>query len=552
LQTNNFFFMRYALLFITLLLTTAGFAQTIFPTPLSLTPIKDAKPFVLNTKTTIVCSKTHLAQAEILQGLIKQQLGLQLSIKSYPQQEIFANSNSICFNNLGAVNPVKEYQPNHHQITVKEKTCSINYSSTESLVNAIYSFIQLLPLKKVSTAAINAITINDHPKFTYRGMHLDVSRHFFDVAFVKKYIDYLAFHKMNIFHWHLTDDQGWRIEIKKYPELTTIGSVRAETLVGHFRDTPAVYDKTPHKGFYTQSQIKDVVQYAADRGINIIPEIDIPGHSMAMLAAMPYLSTELDSIQWYKVAPTWGMYNRENNVLAPHEKTFEVLDNIFKEVVQLFPYKYVHIGGDEASKKWWKKSAWVQQFIKDNNLKDEDGLQSYFITRVEKMLNAKNRTIIGWDEILEGGLAPNAIVMSWRGERGGIAAAKQKHQVIMTPGKPLYFDHYQTKLKNDSLAIHGYNPFKAVYSYSPIPKELDSLGLGKYVLGAQGNVWTEYMASTAKVEYMVFPRMAALAEVLWSKNKLPYDDFKNTVKQTVIPYYKLWNVNYCKVWEEWE
>jgi hexosaminidase len=544
--------MRYTLLFVALILTTTGYTQTIFPTPIAVTATKNVKPFVLNAKTTIVCSKMHLAQAAILQGLIKQQLGLQLSIKSFPNQAIFTTNNSICFNNLGAVNPVKEYQPNHHQITVKEKTCSLNYSSTESLVNAIHSFIQLLPLKKVSTAAVNASIINDHPKFAYRGMHLDVSRHFFDVAFIKKYIDYLAFHKMNIFHWHLTDDQGWRIEIKKYPELTTIGSVRTETLVGHFRDTPAVYDKIPHKGFYTQTQIKDVVQYAAERGINVIPEIDIPGHSMAMLAAMPYLSTEPDSTHWYKVARTWGMYNRENNVLAPHEKTFEVLDNIFKEVVQLFPYKYVHIGGDEASKKWWKKSAWVQQFVKDNNLKDEDGLQSYFITRVEKMLNAKNKTIIGWDEILEGGLAPNAIVMSWRGEKGGIAAAKQKHEVIMTPGKPLYFDHYQTKLKNDSLAIHGYNPFKAVYNYSPIPKELDSLGLGKYVLGAQGNVWTEYMASTAKVEYMVFPRMAALAEVLWSKNKLPYNEFKNTVKQTVIPYYKLWNVNYCKVWEEWE
>jgi hexosaminidase len=544
--------MRYTILFITLLLTTAGFAQNIFPTPISIISDRTEKPFTLNAKTTIICSKEHLAQANILQQLLQQQVGLKLKIIQHKKQVIFNFPNSIAFNNLGAVNPTKSYNENHYQIQVMEINCSLNYSGKESLVNAIYSFIQLLPIKKINQVAINTVTINDHPKFAYRGMHLDVSRHFFDVAFIKKYIDYLAFHKMNIFHWHLTDDQGWRIEIKKYPELTTIGSVRAETLVGHFRDTPAVYDKTPHKGFYTQAQIKDVVQYAADRGINVIPEIDIPGHSMAMLAAMPYLSTEPDSIQWYKVARTWGMYNRENNVLAPHEKTFEVLNNIFSEVVQLFPYKYVHIGGDEASKKWWKKSAWVQQFIKDNNLKDEDGLQSYFITRVERMLNAKNKTIIGWDEILEGGLAPNAIVMSWRGEKGGIAAAKEKHEVIMTPGKPLYFDHYQTKLKNDSLAIHGYNPFKAVYNYSPIPKELDSLGLGKYVLGAQGNVWTEYMASNAKVEYMVFPRMAALAEVLWSKNKLPYNAFKNTVKQTVIPYYKFWNINYCKVWEDWE
>jgi hexosaminidase len=542
------FFLGLALLFF----SNVIFAQAIFPTPASIQQVKSEKPFLLNAKTKIVCSRDYYKQALILQQLIAKQTRLVLTISKQPKQKYFGEPNSISLNTLGDVGLIKEYPSGFHQIQVMQSHCSINFSSKESLVNAIYTYMQLLPIKKITSTLVNTITVIDYPKFAYRGMHLDVSRHFFDIDFIKKYIDYLAFHKMNIFHWHLTDDQGWRIEIKKYPELTTIGSKRAETLVGHFKDSPVVYDKIPHAGFYTQTQIKNVVQYAADRGINIVPEIDIPGHSMAMLAAMPYLSTMPDSVHMFKVARTWGMYNRENNVLAPHEKTFEVLDNIFSEVAQLFPYKYVHIGGDEASKKWWKKSAWVQEFIAKNNLKDEDGLQSYFITRVEKMLNAKGKTIIGWDEILEGGLAPNAIVMSWRGEKGGIAAAKQKHEVIMTPGKPLYFDHYQTKMKNDSLAIHGYNPFKSVYNYNPIPNELDSLGLGKYVLGAQGNVWTEYMASTAKVEYMVFPRMAALAEVLWANQKQPYDNFKTTIKQKVIPYYNLWNVNYCKVWEEWE
>ncbi len=527
-------------------------AQSIFPTPVSVIPSKNEKPFVLSNKTHIVTTAVNYEQAKILQQLLQQQIGLKLSIKQVTNQQDFFGTNIICFKDLGAVNPTKEYRQNHHQIIVRQNNCSIHYSSKESLVNAIYSFVQMLPIQTKNNFVINAVTINDYPAFSYRGMHLDVSRHFFRVDFIKKYIDYLAFHKMNIFHWHLTDDQGWRIEIKKYPELIEIGSKRTETLVGHFKDSPIVYDKKPHSGFYTQVQIKDVVQYALHRGINIVPEIDIPGHSMALLAAMPYLGTVPDSPQIYKVATTWGMYNRQNNVLAPYEKTFNVLDNIFTEVAALFPYKYVHIGGDEASKKWWKNSEWTQKFIAKNNLKGEDAVQSYFITRVEKLLNAKGKTIIGWDEILEGGLAPNAIVMSWRGEKDGIAAAKQKHYVVMTPGKPLYFDHYQTKLKNDSLAIHGYNPFKAVYEYNPIAKELDSLRLGNYVLGAQGNVWTEYMASEAKVEYMVFPRIAALAEVLWCKEKLPYKNFKIVVKEKVLPYYRLWKVNYCKVWEEWE
>ena len=527
-------------------------AQSIFPTPVSMVIDAQSPDFILSNKTTIANNGKPSVQAVILQNLIKTQTGIVVKIGT--KETINDNLGyNIIFNRIQGKQPQIKFNRDAYKIVKNKKAYQIYYVTNEALINAFHSLVQLFPVGQGNKAlAVKSYSIFDYPKFAYRGMHLDVSRHFFDVPFIKKYLDYLAFHKMNIFHWHLTDDQGWRIEIKKYPSLTEIASKRAETLIGHYRDSPKVYDKTPHGGYYTQAQIKDVVKYALERGINIIPEIDIPGHSMAILAAMPQLSTTPDSVNYFKVARTWGMYNRENNVLAPHEETFEVLDNIFKEVALLFPYDYIHIGGDEASKKWWKDSPWVQEFIVKNNLKNEDGLQSYFIKRVEVSINKLGKTIIGWDEILEGGLAPNAIVMSWRGEKGGIAAAKELHKVIMTPGKPLYFDHYQTKNPKDSLAIHGYNPFKAVYSYNPIPKVLDSLGLGSYVLGAQGNVWTEYMASPAKVEYMIFPRMAALAEVLWASKKTPYTAFKQVIKTNVLPVYDLWKVNYCKEWELWE
>jgi hexosaminidase len=384
--------------------------------------------------------------------------------------------------------------------------------------------------------------ITDYPRFAYRGLHFDVSRHFFPVDYIKKYIDYIALHKMNYFHWHLTDDQGWRIEIKKYPKLTSVGAWRDGTIIGRYPGTGN--DHIHYGGFYTQEQIKEVVKYAADRYITVIPEIEMPGHSMAALAAYPQLGTTPDSV--YKVAQTWGINDVYNNVLNPSEYTFNFLQDVLDEVMPLFPAPYIHIGGDECSKRWWHESAFCQQLMKEKGIKDEDGLQSYFIQRMEKYINSKGRKIIGWDEILEGGLAQNATVMSWRGEEGGIAAAKQNHDVIMTPGNPVYFDHTQSQ-NEDSVTIGGYNPIEKVYAYEPIPKELNE-EQSKHVLGAQANMWTEYMGNTRKVEYMLFPRLSALSEVLWSQKE--NRDWKDFQKRLMGQFkrYDLWKVNYSKAY----
>jgi hexosaminidase len=419
------------------------------------------------------------------------------------------------------------------------------------LFYAFQTLIQLLPTTFSKEVKIPCCTIKDYPRFAYRGMHLDVSRHFFPVSFIKKYIDYLALHKFNTFHWHLTDDQGWRIEIKKYPGLTSVGAHRNGTIIGRYPGTGN--DNLAYDGFYTQKEIREIVKYAADRYIDIIPEIEMPGHSSAAIAAYPELScfpnenTQHPSqCAWSgdttgkQVQQTWGVFN--DVFCAGKENTFQFLQDVIDEVMTLFPSKYIHVGGDECPKENWKRCPACQKRMMDNNLKNEHELQSYFIQRMEKYLNSKGRILIGWDEILEGGLAPNAAVMSWRGEKGGIDAARQKHTVIMTPGSPVYFDHSQTQ-HEDSVTIGGYNPLEKVYAYEPVPKELKAEE-AKYVIGAQANVWTEYMAYPSKVEYMVFPRMSALSEVLWSpKEKRDWVGFEKRLQQQ-FKRYALWKTNY--------
>lgn len=380
------------------------------------------------------------------------------------------------------------------------------------LFYGLQTFMQLLPVDRDSTVLLPCGVIEDYPRFAYRGLMLDVCRHFFSIDFVKKYIDLMAAYKLNTFHWHLTDDQGWRIEIKKYPKLTQIGGMRAQTRIGnYYRDTPAVYDGTPYGGYYTQEQIREVVQYAAEKYITVIPEIEMPGHSLAALSAYPELSCEPG--RTYKAAETWGVFR---DVYCPSETTFSFLQDVLTEVMQLFPGKYIHIGGDECPKEAWKASAFCRQLIKDKHLKDEHGLQSYFISRIEQFVNSKGHSIIGWDEILEGGLAPNATVMSWRGEDGGIEAAKQHHDVIMTPGSGgLYLDHAQSKSDQEPLSIGGNAPLIKTYSYDPVPAKLPA-DERKYIKGVQANVWTEYIATPARVEYSVLPRMLALSETAWS------------------------------------
>jgi len=393
------------------------------------------------------------------------------------------------------------------------------------LFYGLQTLVQLFSTERAATVKIPCVEIDDYPRFGYRGLHLDVSRHFFSVEFVKKYIDLMAAYKLNTFHWHLTDDQGWRIEIKKYPRLTQVGSRRAQTMIGNFHDfDPPQFDNTPYGGYYTQEEIKDVVKYAAQRYITILPEIEMPGHSVAAIAAYPELSC--DPKKTYKVAETWGGFD---DVYCPTDYTFGFMEDVLTEVMELFPSKYIHIGGDEVSKAAWKQSAFCQKLIKKLKLKDEEGLQSYFIQRIEKFVNSKGRSIIGWDEILQGGLAPNATVMSWRGEAGGIAAARQHHNVIMTPGSGgVYFDHAQGRGNQEPLSIGGYSSLSTVYNYNPASTALTP-DQQKYILGVQANLWTEYIATEQKAEYMLLPRLLALSEIGWTPlaNK-SYKDFAET------------------------
>jgi hexosaminidase len=422
-----------------------------------------------------------------------------------------------------------------YQMRVGTKGIYIAGDNEEGVFYGLQTLIQLLPVQAGTSLSIPEVNITDYPRFAYRGLHLDVGRHFFSVDFIKQYIDFIALHKMNEFHWHLTEDQGWRIEIKKYPRLTEVGSCRNGTVLGH---NTSQYDSVPYCGYYTQDQIKEIVQYAADRYITVIPEIELPGHSSAALTAYPFLGCTGGP---YQVQERWGVF--KDIYCAGNDSVFQFLEDVLDEVMALFPSTYIHIGGDESPKDRWKACPKCQKRILDNHLKDEHELQSYFVQRIEKYLNAKGRKIIGWDEILEGGLAANATVMSWRGEQGGIDAANQHHQVIMTPGSYVYFDHAQVK-NEDSLTIGGYLPLQTVYNYEPVPKQLVGDAQG-YVRGAQANLWTEYISNEAKAEYMLFPRLSALSEVLWSpKNQRNWDDF-STRMQTQYKRYQLWKVTYC-------
>ena len=383
-----------------------------------------------------------------------------------------------------------------------------------------YGLQSLIQLASAGNNAIPACWIEDHPRFAYRGMHLDVCRHFFSVETIEKWLDILALYKINTFHWHLTDDQGWRIEIKSYPELQTISAYRNETLIGHKKEIPHLSDGKRYGGYYTQDEVKMVVRFATDRHITIIPEIEMPGHAMAALAAYPNLGCTGGP---YQTATFWGIFS--DVYCAGNDSTFIFLQKVLDEVLTMFPSKYIHIGGDECPKQRWQDCVKCRKRMDDEHLKSENELQSYFIKRIEKYLNSQGRQIIGWDEILEGGLSPGATVMSWTGETGGIEAAKQNHEVIMTPEKFVYLDYYQSLNPDEPLAGGGYLPLKKIYDYEPLPMELDA-AQARYIIGVQANAWSEYMDNEEKAEYMIFPRLIALAETGWStkKNK-NYSDF---------------------------
>jgi hexosaminidase len=393
--------------------------------------------------------------------------------------------------------------PEGYKLTVTPASVRLE-GQASGLYYAAQTLVQL-----VEAGQLPALVIEDAPRFGWRGLMLDVSRHFSSIETVKRLIDTMAHFKLNTFHWHLTDDQGWRAEIRQYPRLTELGAWREATLIGHHHARPWTFDGVRHGGFYTQAQMREVVAYAAQRFVTVVPEVDMPGHMQAAIAAYPELGNfgQADGVR-----QVWDI---SEQVLGVRESTIAFMQNVISELLDIFPSPFIHLGGDECPKKEWKESAEMQALMRELGLHDEDELQSYFMRRMGAFLESRGRRLIGWDEILEGGLAPGATVMSWRGTEGGIAAARAGHDVVMTPGQHVYLDHYQGPPETEPLAIHGFTPLEKVYAYEPVPAELTE-EQARHILGVQGNLWTEYMPNAQHIEYMYFPRALALAEIAWS------------------------------------
>lgn len=498
--------------------------------------------FHLKENTTIVYPKGDellKRNAEFLSEYIGQATGKALAIRTYTKERK-ANNTIIL-----ALDPTVKNKEGYI-LTTTSKGIRISGQTANGVFYGIQTLRKAIPATaQKAEISLPAGEIKDEPRFSYRGMHLDVCRHFYPVEFVKRYIDLLALHNMNTFHWHLTEDQGWRIEIKKYPKLTEIGSIRNKTVIG--KAGSGKYDNTPYGGFYTQEQAKEIVKYAQERFITIIPEIDLPGHMLAALAAYPELGCTGGP---YEVCPDWGIF--DDVLCIGNDKTLPFLEDVLAEIIEIFPSKYIHIGGDEAPRTRWKECTKCQARIKNEGLKAdkdhtaEDRLQTFCMTRIEKFLNGKGRQIIGWEEILKGDVAPNATVMSWRGIQSGIKAAQMGHDVIMVPKDHCYFDYYQAKdTKQEPLAIGGFVPVENVYNLNPVPAELTP-EQQKHILGAQANLWSEYIPTTQQVEYMVLPRMAALSEALWTQpQSKDYESFLQRLPW-LVKLYKRDGFNYAK------
>lgn len=489
----------------------------IVPVPMQLTEGKGV--FVIQKGTRILTDETNGTQqiATLLSDKIKSAAGISLGMGNY--NAAFPKNNTIVFTTLGADPSLGK---EGYTIDVTETNIFVKAVSANGFFYGFQTLLQLLPpdIESRSTAVKNysipAVSIKDKPRFGYRGMHLDVGRHMFPVEFIKKYIDLMAMYKLNTFHWHLTEDQGWRIEIKKYPRLTQVGSLRKGTQIGKTDEA----DSVSYGGFYTQEQARDIVAYAAARYVTVIPEIEMPGHSVAALTAYPTLSCTGGP---FEVRKHWGV--SDDILCAGNDSVFTFMQDVLTEIMDIFPSTYIHIGGDEAPKVRWKECPRCQSRIKTEALKDEMELQSYFIKRIEKFLVSHNRRLLGWDEILEGGLAPEATVMAWRGIQAAIDAAAQGHDAVMTPVDYCYFDYYQGDPATEPEAIGGFLTLKTVYSYDPVPPVLTP-DQARHILGVQGNVWTEYIKTSEKVEYMAFPRAIALAEIAWSQqDRRNWDDF---------------------------
>lgn len=520
----------FSILSIICFLKMVSYSQeiNIIPKP-SNTEIQQGR-FELTSNTDIVSargSKLH----NYLQAQIQELIGMKLSVVKSTRKSTSAIKLTL--------NSKSKIGKEGYEIIITQNCCEIISKTENGLFYGIQSLLQLIPSTPVTQCYIPCLKIKDAPRFTYRGMHLDVSRHFFPKSFIFKYLDLLAMHKMNVFHWHLVDDQGWRIEVKKYPKLTEIGAWRPDDT-----DKPwnyfvyATADKTKklYGGYYTQSDIREIVKYATERQITIIPEIEMPGHCAAVIEAYPELSCSGKT--WRKDETL--VWEFSDPLCIGNEQTFEFLENVLTEMFSLFPSKYIHIGGDECKKSTWLACQKCQTRMKVENLKHEDELQSYLNKRIGKFLASKNRELIGWDEILDGGIAPEATVMSWRGMEGGIKAAQLGHRVIMSPESYCYFNFPQTE---DSIKQDKYITLEKVYSFDPVPEKLTKKETN-YIIGAQANVWTEYMINEGQIEQMILPRMTALSEVLWSdKKNLNFDDFAKRLG-FFFPRLKVLNYNY--------
>jgi len=517
----------------------SGASVSVIPIPAKVTPRAGA--FALTAGSSIETQPELRATAERMRDALRHATGLTLPVagRSVGSRIRLALDPSLA--HLG---------DEGYRLSATDEQVAIHASRASGVTWGIQTLLQLLPpaiFRRAAVAemawAIPCVEIEDRPRFAWRGSHLDVGRHFMPKEFILKHLDLLALHKLNVFHWHLTEDQGWRIEIKKYPRLTEIGAWRKDSMLGPPTRDPAKrrYTGKPHGGFYTQDDVREVVRYAADRGISVLPEIEMPGHARAALAAYPELGNGGEPLE---VATWWGVHD---GVLGVHDRVFEFVEDVLDEILALFPSPFIHVGGDEVPKKEWRESPRVQERMRKLGLKDEDELQSWFIKRIDSWLAARGRRLVGWDEILEGGLAPGATVMSWRGEDGGIAAARAGHDVVMAPQKPTYFDHAQSIDPAEPVGIGGHNPLEAVYAYEPVPREL-SADEAKHVLGAQAQLWTEYMPDPRHVEHMAWPRLCAMAEVLWSPREArDYAGFEERL-ETHRERLRILDVNYRGRW----
>ncbi len=531
----NFFLVTFIM--ISFIKSLSAGSLNIVPVPMQV--IEGRGVFIIDNSTLLLIDETNGTTeiSNLFAEKIRLSSGLVLNAKNY--NPAFPKNNSIIFTTLGADVALGQ---EGYTIDISETNILIRSVSANGFFYGLQTLFQLMPpdIEKrgsgPKTYSLPVVSIKDKPRFKYRGMHLDVGRYMFPVEFIKKYIDLMAMYKLNTFHWHLTDDQGWRIEIKKYPKLTQVGSIRKGTQIGKTDNI----DSIPYSGFYTQAEAREIVAHAASKFVTVIPEIEMPGHSVAALTAYPYLACTSGP---FEVLTHWGV--SDDILCAGNDSVFTFLEDVLTEIMDIFPSAYIHIGGDEAPKVRWEKCPKCQTRIKTEGLKDEVELQSYFIKRIEKFLVSKNRRLIGWDEILEGGLAPEATVMSWRGIQAAVDAAVQGHDAIMTPVDFCYFDYYQGDPATEPEAIGGYLTLKTVYSYNPVPPVL-AFDQAQYIIGVQGNIWTEFLKTPEDVEYMAFPREIALAEVAWSQqDRRNWDDFINRMDNQ-FPRLDILNVKYSK------